>query len=55
MMSNGAYQQGGGGIMKRGWVVFVAGMGNGDTMLGMVRMMEMMGSMGGMMGPGGQQ
>ena len=23
------------------------GMGNGDTMLGMVRMMEMMGSMGG--------
>ena len=26
------------------------GMGNGDTMLGMVRMMEMMGSMGGMMG-----
>lgn len=28
-------------------------MGNGDTMLGMVRMMEMMGSMGGMMGDGG--
>lgn len=28
-------------------------MGNGDTMLGMVRMMEMMGSMGGMMGGGG--
>ena len=26
------------------------GMGNGDTMLGMVRMMEMMGSTGGMMG-----
>ncbi|MDP2622460.1 MAG: hypothetical protein Q8Q29_01525 [Actinomycetota bacterium] len=29
------------------------GMGNGDTMLGMVRMMEMMGSMGGMMGGDG--
>ena len=28
-------------------------MGNGDTMLGMVRMMEMMGSMGGMMGGDG--
>ncbi len=28
-------------------------MGDGDTMLGMVRMMEMMGSMGGMMGGGG--
>ena len=27
-------------------------MGDGDVMLGMVRMMEMMGSMGGMMGPG---
>jgi hypothetical protein len=26
-------------------------MGNGDTMLGMVRMMEMMGSMGNMIGP----
>lgn len=30
-------------------------MGNGDVMLGMVRMMQMMGSMGGMMGPGEQQ
>ncbi len=30
-------------------------MGDGHTMLGMVRMMEMMGSMGGMMGPGRQQ
>ena len=29
------------------------GMGNGDTMLGMVRMIEMMGSMGGMMGGDG--
>jgi hypothetical protein len=30
-------------------------MGDGDMMLGMVRMMEMMGPMGGMMGPGEQQ
>jgi Spy/CpxP family protein refolding chaperone len=29
-------------------------MGDGDTMLGMVRMMEMMGSMAGMMGPEGK-
>ena len=34
-------------------MVMARGMGNGDTMLGMVRMMEMMGSMGGMMGGDG--
>ena len=34
-----------------GMMEMARGMGGGDPMRGMVRMMDMMGSMGGMMGP----